>query len=336
MAPNRFAVRRGGALLAVLWLAAALAAISLSLASTVRSETDRTSTQLDSTRAYFLATGAIERTLAYMEWGTRFRNPDGSPRFFEPWMRQLRFEFPSGWAVVDAAPESSKLNLNTSSPEDLLRLMAGLGLEPLRAQSIVAGISAWRGGPGGESGGFMDPALLVGVPSFRPPRASFQEVEELLQIKGVTPELFYGGLEWDAQGRAIRRVGLRDCLSVHGSRWAVDANSAPAPVLAAVGLLEHEIRAVLAAREAAPFHNAARLRELGLRPAAAARLTVGGSQIYTLRATAWLRNADGRPGDLRRSVGALVYLGESGGVRNPVLRWYEWMWDHEDRWISGN
>jgi hypothetical protein len=152
----------------------------------------------------------------------------------------------------------------------------------------------------------------------------------------VTPELFYGSLEWGPQGGAVRRPGLRDCVSVHGARWAVDANSAPAPVLAAVGLLEHEIRAVLAAREAAPFRNVQRLRELGLRPAAATRLTVGGSSLYTLMATAWLRNADGKPGDLYRSVGALVYLGESGGVREPVLRWYDWMWDREDRWISAN
>jgi general secretion pathway protein K len=329
-------MRRGGALLAVLWLTAALAAIAFSVASTVRSETDRTSTHLDSTRAYFLAAGAIERALAYMEWGARYRNPDGTPRFFEPWMRQLRFEFDTGWAVVNIVPENAKLNLNTSPPEDLARLLAALGVEPVRAERIVAGIVARRTGQGGPAPGIFEVISPPGVPSFRPPRASFQEVEELLLVNGVTPELFYGGLEMAAQGRPVRRLGLRDCLSVYGSRWAVDANSAPAPVLAAAGLLEQEIRVILEARTTAPFRNLQRLRELGLRPAVSPRLTLGGTQMYTLRATAWLRTAGGKPGDLRRTVGALVYFGESGAVRNPVLRWYDWMWEHNDAWISEN
>src|ERR1035438_195821 len=51
--------RRGSALLAVLWLTAALSAIAFSVATTVRSETERTSTAIDSVRAYYLATGAI-------------------------------------------------------------------------------------------------------------------------------------------------------------------------------------------------------------------------------------------------------------------------------------
>ncbi|MGQ9634865.1 MAG: general secretion pathway protein GspK [Bryobacteraceae bacterium] len=328
--------RRGGALLAVLWLTAALAAIAFSIASTVRSETDRTSTQLDSTRAYFLAAGAIERSLAYMEWGARYRNPDGTARFFEPWMRQLRFEFDTGWAVVNIIPENAKLNPNTSPPEELARLMVALGVEPVRAENIAAAIAAWRLGQGAQATGFYEVFSMPGAPSFRPPRASFQGVEELLLVNGVTPELFYGGLEPASQRRPMRRLGLRDCLSVHGSRWAVDVNSAPAPVLAAAGLLEQEIRAIVETRTAAPFRNLQRLRDLGLRPAVSPRLTLGGTQMYTLRATAWLRTADGKPGDLRRTVGALVYLGESGAMRNPVLRWYDWMWEHNDAWISEN
>jgi len=43
---------RGGALLAVLWLSAALAAIAFSLANTVRGETERASTAVDGLRSY--------------------------------------------------------------------------------------------------------------------------------------------------------------------------------------------------------------------------------------------------------------------------------------------
>src|SRR5258708_7155895 len=49
-APQR---QQGSALLAVLWLTAALAAISLTLATTVRGETERMSTAEDGLRAYY-------------------------------------------------------------------------------------------------------------------------------------------------------------------------------------------------------------------------------------------------------------------------------------------
>src|SRR5438045_9068784 len=82
---------RGSALLAVLWLSAALSAIAFTVANTVRSETERTSTAVDSLRAYYIATGAIERALVYVQWGGKY---------FMPPQPLMRFQFPSGDAPV--------------------------------------------------------------------------------------------------------------------------------------------------------------------------------------------------------------------------------------------
>src|SRR6267142_2479251 len=65
--------RAGSALLMVLWLSAALSAIAFTVANTVRSETERTSTAVDSLRAYYLATGAVDRALRYLLWGPTHR-----------------------------------------------------------------------------------------------------------------------------------------------------------------------------------------------------------------------------------------------------------------------
>src|SRR5712692_10144178 len=100
----------GSALLAVLWLSAALSAIAFTVATTVRAETERTSTAVDALRAYYLATGAVERALLYLQWGPGFRNQDGSPKYFENPMPVMRFEFPTGSAIAELIPESSKLN----------------------------------------------------------------------------------------------------------------------------------------------------------------------------------------------------------------------------------
>ena len=50
----------GSALLAVLWLAAALSAIAFTLSMTVRAELDRAALQVDSVQAYYRAAGAID------------------------------------------------------------------------------------------------------------------------------------------------------------------------------------------------------------------------------------------------------------------------------------
>src|SRR5580692_5367120 len=113
----------GSALLAVLWLTAALSAIAFSVASTVRAETERTSTALDSLRAYYLATGAINRAIVRIEWGPSYRNPDGSSMYGANGQGPLtimQFEFPTGSAVVNLIPETAKLNVNQAPAEQLM------------------------------------------------------------------------------------------------------------------------------------------------------------------------------------------------------------------------
>src|SRR5689334_24985926 len=65
---------RGSALLAVLWVSAALAAIAFSLANTVLGETQRTSTEVEGMRAYYLAPGAVERAAYELLWSVQAPN----------------------------------------------------------------------------------------------------------------------------------------------------------------------------------------------------------------------------------------------------------------------
>src|SRR3989442_13966915 len=87
--------RRGSALLAVLWLSLALSAIAFSLASTVQGETERTSTAVDGLRSYYLATGAIERAILYMQWGPAAPPaPETESPYYTPGKPVLRMSFP--------------------------------------------------------------------------------------------------------------------------------------------------------------------------------------------------------------------------------------------------
>src|SRR5258706_13841384 len=103
----------GSALLAVLWLSLALSAIAFSLASTVQGETERTSTAVDGLRSYYLATGAIERAILYMQWGKQSPpSPDNDSPYYYPGRPILRMAFPTGEVEVEVIPDAAKSSLN--------------------------------------------------------------------------------------------------------------------------------------------------------------------------------------------------------------------------------
>lgn len=319
--------RKGSALLAVLWLSAALAAIGLSLANTVRGEIDRTSTEVDGLRSYYLAAGAIHR--AYLELLWSVTNPNKRP--IPQGSTFVDYVFPSGNVRVDLIPEASKLDVNFTPVQDLFRLMTALGVDPERAQEIAAAIEDWR--KPAPNGSPFDPYYLSLVPSFRARHASIEEIEELLQVKGVTPDIFYGTYVPAADGaeagglRLVPRGGLADCLSVYGSKDRVDANTASPAVLAAVGLSPFAVNAVVTQRQPVPFTEQRLFTVLQSVGASNARLRVEGNSMITLRATARLRLANGQLSDLKRTVAALVkYMPPGQDSPVHILRWYDTAW----------
>jgi general secretion pathway protein K len=316
--------RRGGALLAVLWLTAALTAIAFSLAATVRGEIDRASTQTEGLRTYYLAQGAVQRGILYMLWGAIHRLPDGSSPYYKYGAPLMRFAFPSGEAVVEVIPESSKLNLNGASQEQLMRLLLGLGVDIGRAQLIASAIVDWRRMPPDGGPTMFDQHYLSMVPSFPSRHASFEQIEELLVLHGMTPEIYYGTYDRDHEGRLIPRGGLRDCVTVFSTSPAVDVNTAHPAVLQAVGLDPAAVAAIVAQRRLQPF---VAMEQVLSYTGGVGRVRIGGDSIYTLRATARLRHQDGQLSDLKRTVAAKVkLLGGPGSEPYHVLRWYDNEW----------
>jgi general secretion pathway protein K len=315
-------------LLAVLWLSAALAAIALSVSTTVRNATDHAATASEGLRAEYLAKGSIDRAVQWMLWGPIQRNKDGTARFWEPTKPRLYMNYPSGDVVVEMIPESSKLNINQASPDDLLRVATVVGGNPALARDLVAAILDWRTASLAAPSRFDAYYLSLG-PTFRPRHASFQEIEELLLVKGMTPELFYGNYVADEEGRLYPRGGLRDCLSVWGSQGPFDVNTASPALLESVGLPPDAIEAIVRRRVQAPFKNLREVTALGI---PINRLNVGGRSMWTLRATARLRRPDGTPSDVVRSAAAVVKVIppppplRQGPVQVVVLRFYDDGW----------
>jgi general secretion pathway protein K len=307
----------------VLWLTAALAAIGLTVASTVRGETERTQTAVDDARSWFEARGGIERAALHILWGQNYAGQDENQIYYVPGQPSMDLAFPSAAVHVDIIPEASKLNLNLSPPAELLRVLVVLGVPEDRAVAITSAIVDWRTPANPQNASVFDSFYLSQSPSFLPRHASFMENEELLLVQGMTSELYYGASLGTAQ------AGLRDCVSVYGTIGPVDINSAQPATLEAIGLSPADAQAIVQRRSGHPIIDYKELAEI-IQPLGPAgyRLRIGGQTMFTLRATARMRQPDGKLSDLRRTVGALVkFYFPNNTEKKPtgfeVVRWYD-------------
>jgi len=192
----------------------------------------------------------------------------------------------------------------------------------------ASAIVDWRTGmPGNMS--LFDQYYLSLTPSFRGRHSSLEQIEELLLIRGVTPELFYGTLVRDPEGRLIQQPGLKDCLSVFGAELGLDVNHSEPQVLLAAGLAPDVVGQILERRKVAAFRRQEELAPfIQFGGPAARRLVIGGSTIFTFRATAQLRRPDGSLSDMHRSVSAMLKFHQITRRMNTppveVLRWYDY------------
>ena len=81
-------------------------------------------------------------------------NPDGTTRFWAPNQPRMIMHYPSGDAVVELIPESSKLNINTANPGELARVATSVSGDPALGRAIADAIVDWRS-PGPTPFGFV-------------------------------------------------------------------------------------------------------------------------------------------------------------------------------------
>jgi general secretion pathway protein K len=135
--------------------------------------------------------------------------------------------------------ESARLNLNRVTREVLDRLLVELGLDKSVRDAIVDSVQDWRD-PNEEhrlNGAESDYYLSLPIP-YRSKNADFDSVDELLQVQGVTRELFYG---------RPNAPGLAEHLTVWNS-GAVNVNTASPVVLRALGFAPAEVELLVARR----------------------------------------------------------------------------------------
>jgi general secretion pathway protein K len=87
---------------------------------------------------------------------------------------------------------------------------------------------------------------------------NLDSIEELLLVRGVTPDLFYGkkGVKKGEEELKVSQIGLKDIFSIYSLGEQVDINSATPLVLSVVLGIPNEIsQVILKARKEKGFEN---------------------------------------------------------------------------------
>ena len=323
---NRLAQnQRGVALLAVLWLTGALSVMALATAYLVRTEVEAVTNQIEAQRSFYLARGGVEAAVYSMAQSAMvsLSTGEGSARQaeFVPGQRWLRYEFPGGSAVVEVVPETAKFNINLISAEQLAALFASLGLGANESLELAAAIVDWRSPRTSDVGSLFD-LYYAGLPQpYRARHAPLEQLEELLPVKGMSRELFFGRIEETPEGQWRQHPALADLLTTEVTAGAVNPNYAAYEVLRVLpGWTDTAATAVIRARAVAPFRSLGELEAavpqistmVGLAP-----LTLAQGPVYTLTATGFLPHSK-----VRRSVRAVARVGLNLPLYHLVLAWW--------------
>jgi len=291
---------------AVLLVLGLLGIIGAEFAYSMRLEAEAMRTWRDGMRAAHLAEAGVEQALRELTGDFQYVSlpfdgvltlyKQGPPATLVPRFLRTRVRLGNGEFTYRITDEQSRINVNTATQPQLDKLLQCLGVDKVNRDEIVDSILDWIDTNddhrinGAES---EDYYLKLPIP-YRARNGQMESVNELLQIKGVTPALFEG-----SEGRP----GLRDVLTVRGGRL-VNVNTAGPVVFCAMGILDAQISDIMQGRLETPIVDLSRLAVSGAFAVA--------TQTFRIEADGLL---EGQP---RASVTAIVQKRNNGVV---VVEW---------------
>ena len=222
----------GIALIIVLWIMALLIVTSLSFSVMARTEVFSTITFKEQMVNKYLAEAGMQR--AIMEIFYRNANKNSQITFTgeEVYRIDGKFyygEMNNGYYKFSLNDESGKININTMTDTSgiiLDNLLVNSGIEKETADTIVDSILDWKDADdltrlhGAESDYYMN------LPNpYKAKNANFDNLEELLLVKGVTSEIIYGNGE---------KPGLINFITLYSNTSTININAAAPEVLKAL------------------------------------------------------------------------------------------------------
>jgi general secretion pathway protein K len=227
--------QRGVALVIVLWIFIFLFVVAFDFSADVREEANASHRFREDTQGYYLALAAFQRGLyeyALHSQGGPSQDKENPPGFFDlSWHEE---KLGNGALRVRLIDEGGKINLNRADESTLRRVLTNIGVEEPRRSVLVDSILDWVDQDdlhriNGAENDYYESLS----PPYTAKNGLFHTVEELLWVRGMTAELFFGsGAE--GGGGENRRPGLGEILTVDSPIDRVNLRTATAEVIHAL------------------------------------------------------------------------------------------------------
>lgn len=251
---------KGVALILVLLVLLLLMVVVLEFSFAMRVEVKAARNFNDEINCYFYAQTGFQRAVAELIKHLTFRTAEGEEEtLWRDDQRRIQMLMTQGKVEVIISNERGKYDLNTI-PDDLLRnLISTLGVGELKRDIITDSILDWRDDDNFHRINGAEDDYYESLPNpYSCKDRAFETVEELLLVRGVTPQIFYGSYMTgdDDEDALPLQKGLVDIVTVYSRSTRVDVNSAPKEVLLSIpGLSEDVVEKIIEARSEEPIKN---------------------------------------------------------------------------------
>ncbi len=266
--------QKGVALIMVLWVVTILSVIALEFCFAMRTEVNITKNYKEEVQLYAMAEGGVHRAIAELifkqdptiQQMKKGVTGEEVPSEKKEWMadgRPYTLSFDQGVNEIRIMGEAGKVNINGVSEKTLRNIIGQMDLEETQRDTVVDSILDWR-----DPDDFtrLNGAENDYYQSLKEPynckNGNLDSVEELLLIKGVTSELFYGrkAIKKEEDGSAGKssagRIGLKDIFSIYSLSGQVDINCATVPVMRTMlGIPKDLAQRIVQAREEKSFEH---------------------------------------------------------------------------------
>jgi general secretion pathway protein K len=198
---------------------------------------------------------------------------------------------------VDFQDESGKIFLNSIQEQQLRLLVQACGIQEPDSNTIVDSILDWRSPSSAQAraNGAKDDYYQTLNPAYKCKNGNFDTIEELLLVRGVTPDYFYGHPERDQDGNIVYIHGLSQCLTVYlprANQSSVNVNFANLEVLLSTGISLENAEAIISSRKTQPFKTMNDVTKAVPSLGAVANLNTNKTWIYSMIASARDQNSN--------------------------------------------
>lgn len=325
--------QRGVALYLVLWVMALLTVIAGEFSYAIRTEANITRNFKEETQAYYIATSGVFWTIGELVVNEFVPRPAQAPDDEDkPEDARWRINadipavpFGDGQFKVEKQNESGKVNLNRAGQPLIRMMLNSFALDDAAKNVIVDSIMDWRDKDNFHRPNGAEDDYYQSLPEpYKCKNGDFTTVQELLLVRGITPEIFYGGLkemvsvyqdkETPAQPGAPRRVG------VDFNRININAAS-PQMLRSLPGMTEDMVGKIIEYRRKKDFRSLSELSLLlgtEIYMAISPYITLRLSPYYTIKSTGMLKGSQTRQG-----VQAVIKIDKTMPKGYEIIQWID-------------